>query len=241
MLSVLHRRYTLVAKVPLSPDDHHQFWYLMAAELPSMISTAAFPCRRDDRSHGWTAHDGGVRGESQNSAANAQQPLHLRPQAGQPSPLLSRPARCTRSTSTTGSPSAGSRRTCRRRYACSSSRPVSDPTWRCTSGLGHAARSTARRTSTRPTRRTPAQPACSRCSPGSPGTPAYGAGPRRRASPSRPSRCRRSSRATTTPTSEATAQGNRLDRLPDRACASTRSRTATGIRGASPTPSPERH
>jgi hypothetical protein len=34
MLSVLHRRYTLVAKIPLSPDDPHQFWYLWLAELP---------------------------------------------------------------------------------------------------------------------------------------------------------------------------------------------------------------
>ena len=34
MLAVLHRRYTLVAKIPLSPDDPHQFWYLWLAELP---------------------------------------------------------------------------------------------------------------------------------------------------------------------------------------------------------------
>jgi 4-amino-4-deoxy-L-arabinose transferase-like glycosyltransferase len=34
MLTVLERRYTLVAKVPLSAADTHQFWYLWRAELP---------------------------------------------------------------------------------------------------------------------------------------------------------------------------------------------------------------
>jgi hypothetical protein len=34
MLSVLQRRYTLVAKVPLSKTDTTHFWYLWAAELP---------------------------------------------------------------------------------------------------------------------------------------------------------------------------------------------------------------
>jgi 4-amino-4-deoxy-L-arabinose transferase-like glycosyltransferase len=34
MLTVLERRYTLVAKVPLSATDTHQFWYLWRAELP---------------------------------------------------------------------------------------------------------------------------------------------------------------------------------------------------------------
>jgi hypothetical protein len=34
MLTILHRRYTLVAKVPMSASDTHHFWYLWMAELP---------------------------------------------------------------------------------------------------------------------------------------------------------------------------------------------------------------
>jgi dolichyl-phosphate-mannose-protein mannosyltransferase len=34
MLTILHRRYTLVAKVPMSAGDTQHFWYLWLAELP---------------------------------------------------------------------------------------------------------------------------------------------------------------------------------------------------------------
>jgi hypothetical protein len=34
MLTILHRRYTLVAKMPLSKTDANHFWYLWVAELP---------------------------------------------------------------------------------------------------------------------------------------------------------------------------------------------------------------
>lgn len=34
MLTILHRRYTLVDKIPMSSSDTHHFWYLWIAELP---------------------------------------------------------------------------------------------------------------------------------------------------------------------------------------------------------------